>query len=436
MTCTRREHLLGWASCLAVTWAGSASALGRPAYTGEVRLVVPTSARSLDPHDVTDLNAALFGSNLFECLYGLTSDGQPYPTLADGLPEVRGARSLVRLRPGMTSAKGRPLDAATAAAALLRAEKAQPWLGSLGSPRVESPDSFSLVGVDTLAWARRLASPALALVPRDFDATRPDGHGPFVAARAGNGWTLTRNVRAPRGGAYLDQVNLESAELSECLRAFEAGKSDLGWLGAGLYRKRPRAVPFRLASPGLVYVVAGQGLGKLRAPGVLQAALNATPNRAFESLGYERSGAAGKSGFPGRSLAVAVPDDVPQLVATAEALAEAWSSPAGRVSVTPLSSSSILERRRDGQFDVMLGFARTSELSDKERHALLVSLDGGPATWPSAPEEPERLARRLGLGVLGRLIPQGSAVDGLLPAFRGSRVELADLTQPTAKASP
>jgi len=406
---SRRRHFSTLAA-LGMTALGArpARAVERVIYGGQVRLVLPTSTASLDPHDPEDLTAALLGPNVFEPLFARSASGQPYPTLADGLPTVEGGRILVRLRPELTSARGRALTSTSVVASLVRARRALPLLAELGTPRAEGQLGFSLPSGDPHLVAQRLSLAATAIVPGDFRPESPQGSGAFAVTQVGRELTLKRNPNASRGGALLARVDVVRAELSDCLRAFEGGTSDLGWLGNGLHQPRAGAVPFQLQVLGWVVVLGGKGLGKLRAPGVLQAALDATKSRALDSLGYQRAPTASSLDFPGRDLIVACPDDCPQLAATATALGEAWSSSRSRVTVEREGRADLAARRRSGDFDVMLTFIATLEQTARDVHAALLVAEGVSVPAQFIAETPMRLARRLNLGVLGALAPHGA----------------------------
>ncbi len=213
-------------------------------------LSVPYAVRELDPHVLDDPASALFAPAFADPLYALDSAGRPYPTLATALPEPSSRGAVVRLRPGLSSARGKPLDARDVAFSLERARQlgAAGVLGPFRAPRVGSDRSsleFEGVRADDPALASALANPLTALVPRGFSRLAPDGTGAFAATLSRDGLKLSRNPRAARGAAYLDRVEVSSVpDLAEALRAFEAGIADVGWLGAGLHRARPGSKAF------------------------------------------------------------------------------------------------------------------------------------------------------------------------------------------------
>ena len=74
-------------------------------------MALPWPVDRVDPHDLTCAGAALFGTALFDTLFFAEGAGEPYPTLAVDLPLVAGPKTTVRLREGLITAAGAPLDA-------------------------------------------------------------------------------------------------------------------------------------------------------------------------------------------------------------------------------------------------------------------------------------------------------------------------------------
>src|SRR5207249_715711 len=84
----------------------------------------PWPVGAIDPHDQFDPGAALFGPSLFDPLFSLEASGDPYPTLAADAPTTQGAKTIVRLREGLVTAKGKKLDAKDLLFSLDRAPRA------------------------------------------------------------------------------------------------------------------------------------------------------------------------------------------------------------------------------------------------------------------------------------------------------------------------
>lgn len=426
MKCTRRAHLAQLSALALLSRAGESRALGRPRYGDTLRLSLPSATNRLDPHDPEQLSLALYGSSLFEPLFGVTSEGQAYPTLAESLPRVEKSRLFVTLRPELLTSRGKKLDSESVVASLLRARAQMPFLSGLGVPRAEGAHALSFALGDPAELARTLALPHTALTPLGFLPESPDTTGALRVSRRGSTLILNRNPYAARGGSYLSEVHITQASLSDCLRAFEAGISELGWLGRGLHHPVREARDFRLPELGWVSLLAGRGLGRLRAPGVLQAVLNSTTSRALDSLGYARAKITDPKPHALPALRIHYPADCHQLRATAEALAEAWSRPGVGMQVSGEPRESLLDRRRSLDFDVLLGFSRTARLDARTLHLLLLHLDGATLPRQFHPEPPERLARRLHLGLVGALAPPVAVLPQILHLIGTSELQLAE----------
>src|SRR5688572_29574198 len=85
--------------------AVEASAMGRTPFGGRIKLHIPWPTSSLDPHELRDPLAALFGSAIADAIYALDSSGAPYPTLAASLPSRESVGTVVRLRDGLRTAR-------------------------------------------------------------------------------------------------------------------------------------------------------------------------------------------------------------------------------------------------------------------------------------------------------------------------------------------
>ncbi|HZO14032.1 MAG TPA: hypothetical protein VFB62_12260, partial [Polyangiaceae bacterium] len=97
----RRRQLLG---ALAGLWSADALAMGRVPIGGKLELSLPWSTVRIDPHDLFDPLAAIFGTMIFDPVYGRDANGHVFPTLADGMPRVEDGQTVVRLRAGLRSA--------------------------------------------------------------------------------------------------------------------------------------------------------------------------------------------------------------------------------------------------------------------------------------------------------------------------------------------
>ncbi len=350
----RRSLLLGAAGLAgAIAAARTAQGLGRTPLKGSLELALPFSLRALDPHDPTDPIAAMFGGAVFDTL--VTQDKRGFfPALAEELPKRDAGATMLRLRPGLRSAKGKPLDARDVIASLKRARArgAGPLLEPLGDPTTSPKDPrvvYFPKAPSSMAVLVALTSPLTAIVPRDFNPREPDGTGPFGAALAGGTLTLTRNENAAMGAAFLESLTLrESAGLRESLRGFEVGRGDLCWLGTGLFGGRANVESFDLGAVAHVALVAPSS-GRLGKPGALQRLVDDVPRQALGHLGMGALPPGSSSaGFDGSPTDLWV-ESSPYLVEVAQAIAEALSQKDHEITVRKTSREDVAQKRgRDG----------------------------------------------------------------------------------------
>jgi peptide/nickel transport system substrate-binding protein len=402
----------------------SAAALGRVPYGGTLRLKLPWPISGLDPHVLDDATAALLGLAVAEPLFALDSAGRPYPTLARSLPErsARGAR--LTLRPLLITARGLALDARDVVFSLARSKR----LGGLGvlapfaAPEHDPADGHSIFvpGADPNELALALSSPVTALLPRGFSRLRPDGTGPFQADPSPNALRLQRNPRAARGPSFLVSIEVAPArDLASLLRSFEAGETDVGWLGAGYHRPRPGAVRFDAGAFGWAILRTGRELGSWGAPGVAQRLLDAIPSSQLAHLGFTGLPApVGSPAWGGAPTELLVFDDSPHLVEIAGALAGVFSQPGHEVKSVPRPRRELEPRRASGQFGLMLDFVRRIGPPGRATLlALLAAADPALVRRPprAASYDARQIARTLPLGVVGELRAAGAH----MPALRG-----------------
>lgn len=409
---SRRSFVLASAS------AAVGHAMGRTPYTGRLRLATPWPITSLDPAALSDGFSALFASAAFEPVFTLDAAGNPYPTLAEALPSKAGDGCRVTLRPGLKTAAGRTLGAQDLLATLTRARTrgATGLLGELEQPSVDSQSPLSLVFPHTSAdaVARTLASPLLALVPRSFSPLAPDGCGAFKVELGRGRAVFTRNLNAARGPAFLDAIEVAAAsDLAELLRGFEAGETDVGWFGSGLYRAVKDAVSFEAPRYGFAVLLAGKAAGAWAAPGILQPLLDAVPAQQLSHLGLRGLPAAplGNARWNGPTTTIAVLGGAPQLVAIARALAASWSSPGHELTVVEKTADELSALQSSRQFGLLVDCVRAPSAAPRELEMALRTAASpeaakrAPRTQPSAPRE---LARQLPLGVIGELVVWGT----------------------------
>jgi peptide/nickel transport system substrate-binding protein len=401
----RRELLLGAAGLASGLglWR-SAWALGRTPLKGAIELALPFSLRSLDQHDPTDPMAAMFGGALFDTMVTQEKRGF-FPALAEELPKRDAGATMLRLRPGLRTAKGKALDAKDVIASLKRARArgAGPLLDPLGDPTTNPKDPrvvYFPKAPSSMAVLLALVSPLTAIVPRDFNPREPDGTGPFGASFAGGAHTLTRNESAAMGASFLESLTVrESPGLRESLRGFEVGRGDLSWLGTGLFGGRANVEAFDLGAVAHVALVAPAGGGLGRA-GALQRLLDDVPRQALGHLGLGALPAgSSNAGYDGAPIDLWV-ESSPYLVEVAQAIAEALSQKDHEITVRKTSREDVAQKRgRDG---LTLGVIRSigsaaaglGWLEEPSRAAALLK------TGKTSPRE---AARGLRAAVLGEL---------------------------------
>lgn len=416
----RRAFLLG------TTSASAAAALGRIPYGGRLALKIPWPVSSLDPHAIGDPTAALFGAAIADTLFALDSRGRPYPTLAAALPERTRAGTRLRLRPHLSTARGKTLDARDVLFSFDRSRRLGgiSLLSPFARPTLDRKDGLALLvaDADPSALARALTSPLTALLPRGFSRLRPDGTGGFAADLSRRKLILERNLKAARGAAFLQRIQVTQArDLADALRSFEAGEVDVGWLGRGLHRTRPGSVPFNAGRLGWVVLHTGSEAGSWGAPGVAQRLLDGIGPQRLTHLGLHGiPPSSGNSAWGGKPAELLVDGNAPHLVQIAKAVAAHLTRPAHEVRVAARSGRE-LRRRRGARFSLMLDFVRP--VGQAERDTLLALLTAADPTLAHrlprlASYEPRRIAQTLPLGVVGELriegahIPRVHALEG------------------------
>jgi peptide/nickel transport system substrate-binding protein len=421
---TRRDWLVGatLGAALGATYERNLRALGRTPSSGKLALSLPWPVSTIDPHDQFDPAAALFASGLFDQLFALEPSGDPYPTLAADAPALQGGKTIVRLREGLVTAKGRKLDARDLAFSLDRAKRggALAWWGELPAPLPVPKDPLALAFATTesLRLARTLSSPFFALVPRGFDPKAPDGTGAMVAEPSGARLSLRRNPNAARGGSFLDEVTVDQApDLLASLRSFEGNVTDIGWLSSGLHAPRPGSAPFDLGSVAWIVVQTGSEAGPWGAPGLAQRLLDGLDPGRLQRFGLgplppPSSPAAEWGGKPCELLVV---EGSAYLEELARTLSSMLSRPSHEVTVKTVPGPELARRRASGAFSLLLGIVRPLGTTGA---AALISLAAAadPASGLEVMRRPPRLTnfapravtRTLRLGVLGDLRVTGA----------------------------
>jgi peptide/nickel transport system substrate-binding protein len=388
-------------------------------------LSLPLRIGELDPHALGDPLAALFAPAIADPLYALDALGKPYATLALGLPEATadGSRVRIALRPGLTTAAGKRLEARDVIFSLERAKKGGgvAVLAELGAPALDPKDRLGLFvpQADATRVAVALASPLTAIVPRGFSPAAPDGTGAFRATLARGELVLTRNPNAARGGAFLERIEVRAArDLADALRSFESNLADVGWLGSGLHRPRPGAVSFEGPELGWVVLRTGKDAGAWGAPGIGQQLLDRIPTERLKPLGIApptRTAATGAA-WGGGAVDLLVYDDSPQLAEIAEALAPLLSQPAHPIRTQRIPRVDVSQRRADGRFALMLDFVRS--VGPPGRATLLSLLAATNPELVARPPQvtsyaPVDIARGYSFGIVGGLRVSGARLPDL-----------------------
>jgi peptide/nickel transport system substrate-binding protein len=402
--------------------SAAGAAFGRTPVGGTLRLTLPFGGGRLDPHAADEPLAALFGPAVADPLFALDGNGRPYPTLASSLPERTAKGARVVLRPGLVSARGKRLDARDVLFSWSRAQKqgGAAVLAELPVPLADPTDplAVNVPGADVNAVALALASPLTALVPRGFSPAAPDGTGAFRASVSERSLLFEQNTNAARGAAFLGRIEVTLVlDLAEALRAFEADRADLGWLGGGLHRSRAGSVAFEGPSVGWVVLRTGRDAGRWGAPGIAQQLLDRIPREPLRPFGIVLPATGGPGAiWGGGDAELLSSSDVPQLVRAAETLATLLSAPGQRVTSRPVARAEFEARRASGRFSLLLDFVRSA--GPPGRTTLLSLLAAASPELAARPPrmtsyEPSEIARTLPLGVVGALSVTGARIPEL-----------------------
>jgi peptide/nickel transport system substrate-binding protein len=400
----------------------AARALGRIPYGGRLRIALPWPIASLDPAVLDDGFGALFASAVFEPLFGVDASGSPYPALADGLPVSMGTGCRLALRPGLKTAAGRELAGADVIATLARARLrgAAGLLGEIEAPQRDPKDPLAVVFPQSKSdrVVSALSSPLTALVPRNFSPLAPDGCGAFRVELAPGRAIFTRNPWAARGLSYLDAIEVSAkTDLAELLRGFEAGETDVGWFGSGLYRSVKDAVAFETPRYAFAVLIAGKAAGAFGAPGALQPLLDAIPAGRLAHLGLRGlpEGAGGAPSWGGPATTVVAPSGAPQLLAAAQAVAASLSTAGHLLRVVEKSAAEIAELRASRQFGLLVDCVRAPSASPRDVELALRTAANPDAVKhlpKTAPVPARLLGRQISLGIIGELCVWGARRAG------------------------
>ncbi|HEY4013258.1 MAG TPA: hypothetical protein VGM06_07960 [Polyangiaceae bacterium] len=428
----RRSLLEACAASIALGTLCPASAVarGRTPYGGRLALHVPWPVSSIDPHRIDDAAAALFGDALFDTLYARGEAGEIVASLAEADPDPAGSTLRVTLRHGVRFASGGILDARAAAQSIARARArdAGPWLTEVPAPRVDG-DALVFAMHDVRKLVRALASPLVAVVSPHFLPERPDGTGPMRADLQAGGLVLSRNTLAASGPSFLDTIEARHApDLVTSLRAFESSADDVGWLGSFLHEPRQGARSFDAGAVAWAVLRTGRDAGPLDVRGTAQALADGVPHSALASLVVGPSWTQGAAQWTGAPCELLVRDDAPWLVEVARGLAASLSSPSHEISVRPIPSGDVVQRRASRAYALLLDVARPAGPGGLGALVGLATADD-PSTAAALVRHPPRgdlsprtATRTMRLGVVGEVRLQGGrAGDVMLPTSRWGR---------------
>jgi peptide/nickel transport system substrate-binding protein len=427
----RRALLASAAAALAAAaLPRRARAMGRTPLGGRLTLHVPWPTDALDPHDLADPAAALFASAIADPLFALDPQGNPYPALAAAMPSLEDGATLVRLREGLRTARGEPLGGRDLVASLerARARGAAAILAGLPAPRPHPRDGLAALFRDVAPadLAVLLASPLLALLPRSFSSSSPDGTGAFRAEPSADRLLLAQNPAAARGASFLDAVEVRRApDLRASLSAFEAGRDDIGWLGAGLYQDRKGAVRFDLGRLGLVVLATSPAAGAFGAPGAAQELADALPAERLAHLGLSGlSGGSGNAAWLGPPTELLVDGASPHLVEIADAVAVILTRPQHEVTARSAARGDLARLRAQGK--ALLALELVRPLAPDPLGALLaLATADDPARARELARRPPKLAssapartltRTLRVGVVGEARLAGAVAPDVVLA--------------------
>jgi peptide/nickel transport system substrate-binding protein len=342
---------------------------------------------------------------------------------------VEGDQTVVRLRAGLRTAQGKALGGRDLAWSVTRARKmgAVGLLAPLG-PFVRSDPAQPLLArfgaVDPGKLALLLTSPLTALLPVGFKPTEPDGTGAFRARCSAAALELSRNPNAARGPSFLERVRVRrAADLADSLRAFEGGQDDVGWLGLGFHRDRPKARRFHHGEVGWVVLVTGKEAGSYGAPGMAQQLANAVPvERLHLGLG-RRAGVGAGASWGGGPASLLYDAGAAHLREVAEAVAANLSSPGHELTATPVSRSQLRSARGSGGFALAIDTVRRLDggaspllaLATADKPELGTDVALRPPRLPAG-RPAHQLTTTLRLGVLGSIEAEGGAIaEAVIP---------------------
>ncbi len=422
------SHDITRRTCLAAL-ATATLAMARRTVGGRLRLSVPWGLSQLDPHDANDPAAAFFGSAVAEAMFGRDSRGRYYPTLAHEMPTPDRGGCVVRLRAGLKSSAGHPIDNRDLVWSVTRARRfgARALLAGMPNPKRLPDDPLAVVFDNTPAEQvlAALSSPLCALLPRAFGPKEPEGTGAFRASLSGGELLLQRNVYGARGPSYLEAIEVRSAsDLAEGLRQFESGEVDLGWLGRGLHHPREDSRLVNAGRIGWVVLHSGKRVGPWGSPGAAAGLLASIAPSQLERFGLGNVGRAStRHTYGGQDCELLTRSDSTYLVELGRSLSELLGSAGHRIQLVPSSANELARRKQDGDFGFILDITRSLGPSQRELQLSLLQeanteLARRPPAIPTGISDEalvQRTTAMLNMAAIGEL----NVVVGAMPHLQG-----------------
>jgi peptide/nickel transport system substrate-binding protein len=236
--------------------------------------------------------------------------------------------------------------------------------------------------------------------------------------------SLTRNLNAARGPAFLDAIEIAPAEdLKTSLRSFESERDDVGWLGMGLHDGRKGAVRFDLGRAAWIVLLTGPDAGSFGLPGVAQKLVDAIPPERLVPLGIGPiPPASGDPAWGGPPSELLVDDASPHLVEIARTVAPILSRPGHEVTATPVARAEIARRRARGKATLAIEVVRALGSSSRDTLLSLATAEdpirgrdlARAAPKLSATVSARALTGTLRVGVLGEVRITGGVVPDVV----------------------
>jgi len=250
--------------CFAV--ASGARAETRPRYRGSVEATLLGAPATLDPLLARTHAEITVASLVFDTLYRLGPDGQPWPQLAAAPPVIDDKRVHIALRKGVRFHDGSELKVGDVVASLERARQHARWLLASVHAVKAADDGIDLVlTAPTPELAALLALPQLAITKTGKPpGDRPIGSGPYAIDaldRVHHRLQLVAFEDHFAGRPYIDALALTWYDTPDGeARRFETGKAQVSARGAAAFANgQPAFRTAEIESPLALLVYVGFG---------------------------------------------------------------------------------------------------------------------------------------------------------------------------------